>query len=104
MGTRRMAGRGREKQAVIGSAARHDGDATGSLSRGRRIAALLAMVGLLFLILAPTSALAQDDGSTIVSTDDDSANAAMAVLPSDWSPPSTVYIPETGQTLDRLFL
>lgn len=45
---------------------------------------LIAVIGLFLTLLAPAFTAAQSA--------------------SDWSPPSTVYIPETGQTIDGVFL
>jgi hypothetical protein len=59
----------------------------------------MAFAALLALALSPllaTSALAQPG---IEQRGETAAHA-----PADWSPPSTVYIPETGHALDRLFL
>jgi lipoprotein-anchoring transpeptidase ErfK/SrfK len=57
-------------------------------------APLVALVAVATLLLTPSLAVAQ-------------GSAGRAVQPSrnvDWSPPTTVYIPDTGQTIDGVFL
>src|SRR5262245_4022832 len=81
-----------------------------SLGRWRRIAiafTLLGMIAVLFGPLAATSALAQDSGNSQIEqsdgsdqgTADESTNAL-----APWTPPQTVYIPETGHSIDGVFL
>lgn len=50
---------------------------------------LLAIISLLLSTLGPARVAAQDEAASTAS---------------DWAAPRTVYIPETGQTLDQLFL
>ena len=57
---------------------------TRAVSRGSVITMLVAMLSLLLSAAMPMATAAQSA--------------------SDWYPPQTVYIPETGQTLDQLFL
>ncbi len=57
---------------------------TARRARGGRLTGLIAIVAVLMAAVAP-------------------AASAYPIDP-NWSPPSTVYIPETGQTIDGLFL
>jgi len=81
-------------EAVMGTPARarkRQGPAGGAGSRRTAMrAAEITVLSVLLALLAPLSSVAQAIQST-----DPSAN---------WAPPTTVYIPQTGQTLDRLFL
>jgi hypothetical protein len=63
---------------------------------------------LLALLGAPATAAAQDAESTpaappISPSAEDGAQTPGVYLP-EWAPPTTVYIPETGQTIDGWFL
>jgi hypothetical protein len=60
----------------------------GAPGRAPRLGQLLIVVMLMVASLLPVGQAVAQDTSTS----------------SSWSPPVTVYIPETGQTLDRLFL
>ncbi|MCC6792387.1 MAG: L,D-transpeptidase [Thermomicrobiales bacterium] len=61
-----------------------------------RLATVLAVAAMLVAVLLPLgAAAATQQGSSAVS----SGNA-----PAPWSPPRTVYIPETGQSIDGVFL
>jgi lipoprotein-anchoring transpeptidase ErfK/SrfK len=68
-----------------------------------RILTLLTMLGLLVLALSPLfaapTAAQGADGGAITERGSSSANA-----PDDWSPPRTVYSPQTGQSIDGVFL
>ena len=65
--------------------------------------ALSLLIALLAPLIAPRGISAQDDGEApIVSTEDESE--ARDTPASDWAPPTRVYVPETGQTIDGLFL
>src|SRR5689334_19641109 len=55
---------------------------------------LVALIGVLALLLSPVLVAAQGSGGR---TTTPSRSAS-------WSPPSTVFIPETGQTIDGVFL
>jgi lipoprotein-anchoring transpeptidase ErfK/SrfK len=57
-------------------------------------APLLAILAVATLLLTPALAAAQGAGGQSLQS-----NRAV-----DWSPPSTVYIPDTGQTIDGVFL
>ncbi|MDP9470584.1 MAG: hypothetical protein M3Q71_07940, partial [Chloroflexota bacterium] len=72
---------------------------------------LLATVALLLALLAPLAsprvATAQDDGDpAIVPTGDNASSGGQTARTSseDWAPPTRVYVPETGQSIDGLFL
>ncbi|MFL5759695.1 MAG: L,D-transpeptidase [Thermomicrobiales bacterium] len=80
-----------------------------------RFVAVIALVALLGFLLNPfgsTQGFAQDSNdNTIVpvngdasSETTDSAAPALSAPASNWSPPSTVYIPETGHSIDGVFL
>ncbi|MEA2597281.1 MAG: hypothetical protein QOF01_3750 [Thermomicrobiales bacterium] len=58
-------------------------------------APLLALIGVIALLLAPALVAAQESGDGSIQPTGQAAN---------WAPPSTVYIPETGQTIDGVFL
>jgi lipoprotein-anchoring transpeptidase ErfK/SrfK len=92
-----------------------------SAARGRkqtsttRLLAAIALIALLGVLLSPlgaTPAFAQDSSdSSIVPTNgdpdqstSDSADLATSATVPNWSPPSTVYIPDTGQSIDGVFL
>jgi hypothetical protein len=69
------------------------------VGRTRRVHAfgpLLAMIGVVALLLAPALVAAQGSGRQ--------RTAPASNQESDWSAPRTVYIPETGQTIDGVFL
>ncbi|HEV2109391.1 MAG TPA: L,D-transpeptidase [Thermomicrobiales bacterium] len=98
----------------------------------RSIARLLSVLMLLVVVSGPLQVAAQDSSSPPIVDNDitDSptptptqgqptvdpalipvdaeptadSDPATAVFPSNWSPPRTVYIPETGQTIDGWFL
>ncbi|MDP9359519.1 MAG: L,D-transpeptidase [Chloroflexota bacterium] len=72
---------------------------------------LLATVALLLALLAPLASprvvTAQDDGDpAIVPTGDNASSGGQTARTSseDWAPPTRVYVPETGQSIDGLFL
>ena len=64
-----------------------------------RCGLVAATLALLLALLAPLGGAAQDTGSAIQPVD-----AAQPAAPLDWTPPTRVYIPETGHTIDGLFL
>ena len=70
--------------ATLGSGTTATTSTTRAVSRGSVITMLVAMLSLLLSAAMPMATTAQSA--------------------SDWYPPQTVYIPETGQTLDQLFL
>jgi hypothetical protein len=57
------------------------------VGRSRRFGLLVATFGLVLALIAPMA-----------------ATTAQEAAPQEWTAPRTVYIAETGQTLDRLFL
>ena len=57
------------------------------VGRSRRVGLVAATIGLLLALIAPMAAFSGQDASA-----------------EEWSAPRTVYIEDTGQTLDRLFL
>ncbi len=72
---------------------------------------LLATIALLLALVAPLAgpgvASAQDDTEPeIVPTGSNAPSGGQANRPSpeDWTPPTRVYVPETGHTVDGLFL
>ncbi len=62
----------------------------GNIGRRSRVIVWFALLGALVGLVAPLAVSAQSQSDSVI------ANA--------WSAPSTVYIPETGHTLDQLFL
>ncbi len=80
-----------------------------------KLLGLLASLGLLLALLAPLSApgiaSAQDDDEPVIvptgdsaSSEDETANKTNRLAPEGWAPPTRVYVPETGHTVDGLFL
>lgn len=61
-----------------------------------RLASIVAVAGMLAVLLLPLGAAAMAQQGPAISP---SSNA-----PTPWSPPRTVYIPETGQSIDGVFL
>lgn len=55
---------------------------------------LIALIGVLALLLSPALVAAQGSGG----------RSTTPSRSAPWAPPSTVYIPETGQTIDGVFL
>jgi len=98
----------------------------GSPLRGHGGLALHWLIALLVLgaVMAPASVAAQDATAPPIVEDDQAAEPVVvddasavddpsatvdadqdtALFPSDWSPPRTVYIPETGHAIDGWFL
>ncbi|MDP9370155.1 MAG: hypothetical protein M3Q03_18110, partial [Chloroflexota bacterium] len=80
-----------------------------------KLLGLLASLGLLLALLAPLStpgiASAQDDDEPVIvptgdnaSSEDETANKTNRLAAEDWTLPTRVYVPETGHTVDGLFL
>lgn len=86
--------------------------------RGVGVKGLLASLGILLAMLAPLAlplpvAAYQEEfvadsliaEEPVAPADDPIVESASAIAPvEEWAAPRTVYIPETGQTLDQLFL
>jgi hypothetical protein len=71
-----------------------------SVTWRRRFVGVIALVSLVTVLLSPLATIAvnaQDSGSSNQET-----VSANALIP--WSPPQTVYIPETGHSIDGVFL
>ncbi|MGH2562029.1 MAG: hypothetical protein ACRDJH_23465, partial [Thermomicrobiales bacterium] len=66
---------------------------TSSMVRVPVVRQFMALVGVVAILVALASPLAVQPQPA----------AAQRIDP-NWSPPRTVYLPETGQSLDRLFL
>src|SRR5215216_6052561 len=75
-------------------------DMSFSVTWRRRFVGVIALVSLVAVLLSPLATItvnAQDSGSSNQET-----VSANALIP--WSPPQTVYIPETGHSIDGVFL
>jgi L,D-transpeptidase catalytic domain len=75
-------------------------DMSFSVTWRRRFVGVIALVSLVAVLLSPLATInvnAQDSGSS--KQEPVSANAL-----TPWSPPQTVYIPETGHSIDGVFL
>ena len=70
---------------------------------GRRVGIALFVLALLAVLLAPLSTVAQDSGQ-IEPMEGEVEPAAEVSSTTDWSAPTTVYMPETGHTIDGVFL
>lgn len=73
--------------------------------RGRRFGIALFVVALLAVLLAPLSTVAQDSGQIEPMEGEVAAEPAADVSSTgEWLAPTTVYIPETGHSIDGVFL
>jgi lipoprotein-anchoring transpeptidase ErfK/SrfK len=83
------------RKGIDGKGENMDGRYGGRRSpRAYAFGPLLALIGVVALLLSPALVAAQGSGGQLTTP---SRSAP-------WSPPSTVYIPETGQTIDGVFL